>query len=46
MIFALNLPVKILGHGELSAKINVKVDAISKSAQEKIEKSGGSVTLS
>ena len=41
-----NLPVKILGHCELKAKINVKVDAISKSAQQKIEKSGGSVTLS
>ena len=40
-----NLPVKILGAGELTAKINVKVDAISKSAKEKIEKLGGTVTL-
>lgn len=40
-----NLPVKILGAGELTAKVNVKVDAISKSAKEKIEKLGGTVTL-
>jgi large subunit ribosomal protein L15 len=40
-----SLPVKILGSGELTSKINVKVDAISKSAKEKIEKLGGTVTL-
>ncbi len=40
-----NLPVKILGSGELTSKVNVKVDSISKSAQEKIEKLGGTVTL-
>lgn len=40
------LPVKILGDGELKSKINVKIDFISKSAKEKIEKLGGSVTLS
>jgi len=39
------LPVKLLGSGELSKKVNVKVNAISKSAQEKVEKAGGSVTL-
>jgi large subunit ribosomal protein L15 len=38
-------PIKILGNGELQKKVNVKVHAISKSAREKIEKSGGSVTL-
>lgn len=38
-------PVKILGDGEVSRKINLKVNAISKSAREKIEKKGGSVTL-
>lgn len=38
-------PVKILGDGELKSKVNVKVNAVSKSAQEKIEKLGGSVTL-
>lgn len=39
------LPVKLLGTGELSTKVDVKVNAVSKSAQEKIEKAGGSVTL-
>jgi len=39
------LPVKILGDGKLESKINVEVNAISKSAREKIEKLGGSVTL-
>lgn len=38
-------PIKILGNGELQKKVNVKVHAISKSAREKIEKSGGSVTI-
>ncbi len=40
-----NIPVKVLGDGNLERKINVEVDAISKSAREKIEKLGGSVTL-
>jgi len=40
------LPVKILGKGDLKSKINVKTDAISKSAREKIEKLGGTITLS
>lgn len=39
------VPVKILGTGEISKKVNVKVNAISKTAQEKIEKAGGSVTI-
>jgi large subunit ribosomal protein L15 len=38
-------PVKILGNGDISQKVSVKVHAISKSAREKIEKSGGVVTL-
>lgn len=38
-------PVKVLGNGEISQKINIKIHAISKSAREKIEKSGGVVTL-
>lgn len=45
LIKNLDVPVKILGNGEISKKVNVKVHAISKSAQEKIEKSGGGVTL-
>lgn len=34
-------PVKILGNGDLKKKLNVKADVFSKSAVEKIEKSGG-----
>lgn len=37
-----NLPVKILGDGELTKKLTVKVDSVSKSAEEKIKKAGGS----
>ena len=40
-----DVPVKVLGDGKLERKINVEVDAISKSAREKIEKLGGSVNL-
>ncbi len=40
-----NQPVKLLGDGEIDHKINIQVDAISKSAKEKIEKVGGVVTL-
>jgi large subunit ribosomal protein L15 len=36
-------PVKILGNGELTKKLNFKIPAISASAKEKIEKAGGSV---
>ena len=34
-------PVKVLGNGDFSKKLNFKVDAISASAKEKIEKAGG-----
>lgn len=34
-------PVKVLGNGELTAKLDVSAHAFSKSAQEKIEKAGG-----
>ncbi|MDO5098077.1 MAG: 50S ribosomal protein L15 [Corynebacterium sp.] len=37
-------PVKVLGEGELTVKLNVTADKFSKSAQEKIEAAGGSVT--
>ncbi|MGH1364321.1 MAG: 50S ribosomal protein L15 [Calditrichia bacterium] len=40
-----NAPIKILGSGELKKKVTLKVHAVSKSAQEQIEKAGGSVTL-
>ncbi len=36
-------PVKILGSGELKAKLQVEVNAFSKSAQEKIEAAGGTI---
>jgi len=38
-------PVKILGYGELSKKLTVKIAAISASAKDKIEKAGGTVTI-
>lgn len=38
-----NRPVKILGTGEISAAVNVTVDAWSGSAQDKIEAAGGSL---
>ena len=37
--------VKILGRGELNAKVSFEVAAASKSAREAIEKAGGSVKL-
>ncbi|NNG26567.1 MAG: 50S ribosomal protein L15 [Ignavibacteriaceae bacterium] len=36
-------PIKILGKGELKAKVNLEVSAFSKSAKEKIEAAGGSI---
>jgi large subunit ribosomal protein L15 len=37
-------PVKVLGTGEISVKVNVTADKFSTSAKEKIEAAGGSVT--
>ena len=37
--------IKILGSGEIKDKIDINVDFSSKSAQEKLEKIGGSITL-
>ena len=37
-------PIKILGTGVLTKKLNVTANSFSKSAKEKIEKAGGSVT--
>lgn len=34
-------PIKILGKGELKAKVNLEVNAFSKSAKEKVEAAGG-----
>jgi large subunit ribosomal protein L15 len=37
--------IKILGNGELTKKLTVKVNAVSKSAAEKIEAAGGNVEV-
>ena len=37
--------IKILGTGEIKSKINLNVDYISKSAKEKLEKIGGTISL-
>ena len=38
-------PVKVLGDGELTKSLTVKVDKVSKTAQAKIEAAGGKVDL-
>ena len=40
-----NQPVKVLGQGELTVKVEVSADAFSNSAKEKIEAAGGTVTV-
>lgn len=40
------LPVKILGEGEIKKALKIKVDAFSKSAEEKIKAAGGSIEKS
>ncbi len=37
--------VKILGKGEIKSKINLNVDFVSKSAKEKLEKIGATISL-
>src|SRR5712671_2660231 len=44
LIRNLRRDVKVLGQGELAAKLSVSAHAFSKSAAEKIEAAGGSVT--
>ena len=44
MISSTNKLVKVLGRGELSAKVEVKLNKFSKSAKEAIEKAGGTAT--
>ncbi|KAI4304969.1 hypothetical protein MLD38_040422 [Melastoma candidum] len=39
------LPLKILGYGELSMKLNIKARSISAAAKEKLETAGCSLTL-
>lgn len=38
-----SLPVKILGNGDLTISLNVKIEKLSASAIEKIKKAGGTV---
>lgn len=45
LIRSLNLPVKILGSGELKVGLTLKVHAASKSAVEKIIAAGGKVEI-
>ena len=40
-----DLPVKLLGVGEIPAGLQIAVDAVSASAKAKVEAAGGSVTL-
>ncbi len=40
-----NLPVKVLGTGEVTVKVDVTANAFSGSAREKIEAAGGTVTV-
>ena len=40
-----DLPVKLLGTGDLAGALKVSVDAVSASARQKIEAAGGTVTL-
>jgi large subunit ribosomal protein L15 len=43
LISSVKKPVKILGNGELKAKVNLEVNSFSNSAKEKIEAAGGSI---
>jgi len=45
LISSTSKPVKILGKGEIKAKLNLEVNAVSQSAKEKIESAGGSIKL-
>ena len=40
-----NLPLKVLGEGELKQKIEIRAHKFSKTAEEKIKKNGGKVTV-
>jgi large subunit ribosomal protein L15 len=40
-----NVPVKILGRGELTKRLTVHAHGFSKTAREKIEAAGGSVQV-
>jgi large subunit ribosomal protein L15 len=43
LISTLSKPIKILGNGEIKAKLNLEVNGFSKTAKEKIETAGGTI---
>ncbi len=43
LVKSIKKPIKVLGKGEIKAKVTLKVDAFSAMAKEKIEAAGGSV---
>jgi len=45
LIASFRKPVKILGEGDIEKSLDVSAHRFSKSAQEKIEAAGGSVTV-
>ncbi|MEJ2483625.1 MAG: uL15 family ribosomal protein, partial [Gemmatimonadota bacterium] len=45
IVRTLRQPVKVLGQGELGKALTVEAHAFSKSAREKIEAAGGSVSV-
>ena len=45
LIESLNLPVKVLGKGEINKSLNVKAAAFSKGAEEKIKAAGGTAEV-
>jgi len=40
-----NMPLKVLGNGEITSKIEITANAFSKTAKEKIEKGGGKAVI-
>jgi large subunit ribosomal protein L15 len=45
LIRSASLPVKLLGTGEIKKQFTLKVNAVSRSAKEKIEAAGGKVEV-
>ena len=43
LVRSIKKPIKVLGKGEIKTKVNLKVDAFSAKAKEKIEAAGGSI---
>lgn len=40
-----NVPVKLLANGELTKKVNINIEKVSASAEEKVKKAGGEIIL-